>query len=318
MSNLLFRCRVLVCPAPFMERDFLVAASWFGNVRAVSPNLAALRARFAWRRNLLHLKSEKLWAVLFSRESKRILFSGKPDWTDNIKSGFRRLRHRVEFGSITEDSYQRYDIVVPLSLPALEEARRYAPSIKNALPLPTAESVDLCDDKYEFNQALIQRGFGHHIPRVALGSALTPPYILKKRISGGGTGCYIIRNRGDQEAHLDRISDPKYFCQEFVPGPTEFATHILFVDGRIVKALNIKYVFSSDSPIKGQTADHFKVIHRCQYLNLFARVLRTIQFEGLCCVNYKVAKGLPFLLEINPRFGGSLAPYFFSFIRHLR
>ena len=225
---------------------------------------------------------------------------------------------KLTLDSITEDSFQRYDIVVPLSLSALEEARRRCPLQKNALPLPAAESVHLCDDKYEFNQALVKAGFGRYIPKMAQGLALTPPYILKKRIGWWGKGCYIIRNCDDEEAQLGRITDPKYFCQELVPGSTEFATHILFVDGRIVKALNIKYEFASDTPIKGQNADRLKVIHRCPYLDLFARVLRTIQFEGLCCVNYKVAKGQPFLLEINPRFGGSLAPYFFSFIRHLR
>ena len=317
MSYALCECGVLAWRALFMERNSLVAASR-GYLRAASPNLAAVRAKFAWRRNLLYLKSGKLWAVFFSRGAKKILFSGKPDWTDNIKSGFRRLPHQIEFGSITEDSYKRYDIVVPLSLPALEDARRYALRQKNAFPLPTAESVNLCDDKYEFNQALVKSGFGRYIPGIVQGLALTPPYILKKRNSGGGTGCYIIRNCGDEEAQLNRITDPKYFCQELIQGSTEFATHILFVDGRIVKALNIKYVFSSDTPIKGQNADFFTVIHRCQYLRLFARILRSIQFQGLCCVNYKVAKGVPFLLEINPRFGGSLAPYFFSFIRHLR
>ena len=101
-------------------------------------------------------------------------------------------------------------------------------------------------------------------------------------------------------------------------GRSEFATHILFVEGRIVRALNIEYQFSSEMPIKGQEKEQIKVVHRCQYLDLFASMLRTIQFEGLCCVNYKVANGQPYLLEINPRFGGSLAPYFFSFIRHFR
>jgi len=30
-----------------------------------------------------------------------------------------------------------------------------------------------------------------------------------------------------------------------------------------------------------------------------------------------VMRGRPYILEINPRFGGTLGPYFFSFIRHL-
>lgn len=212
----------------------------------------------ARRRNLLYLRSEKLCALLSPGTAQKILFSGKADWEDDIQSGFRRLHHQVDFGPIAEDSFQRYDIVVPLSFPALEEAIRRAPPRKSALPLPSAASVRLCDDKYVFNQALIEAGFGSCIPRVAQGLGLTPPYILKKRIGWFGSG------------------------------------------------------------FKGQTDNLFKVIHRCPYLDLFAEILRTIQFEGLCCVNYKVAQGQPYLLEINPRFGGSLAPYFFSFIRHLR
>jgi predicted ATP-grasp superfamily ATP-dependent carboligase len=282
------------------------------------PNLSGVRAKMAWRRNRLYVKSEKLRALLSSGGARKILFSGNSQWIDDIKSGFRRLPHQVDFGLITADSFQRYDVVVPLSLAALAEARRLSPLPKNALPLPAEESVHLCDDKYEFSQTLIKAGFGTYIPKVAQGLALTPPYILKKRIGSWGKECYIIRNCDDQKAQHGRITDPEYYCQELVPGPTEFATHILFVDGRVVKALNIKYEFATDTPIKGQSAALFQAVHRCPYLDLFARILRTIQFEGLCCVNYKVAKSQPFLLEINPRFGGSLAPYFFSFIRHLR
>lgn len=270
------------------------------------------------RRNRLYVRSEKLLALLSSRGAKKILFSEKPDWADTIRNGFRRLPHQVEFGSITKDSFRRYDIVVPLTLSALDEARRHSQPQKSALPLPSAESVHLCNDKYEFNQALISAGFGQYIPNMAQGRALSPPYILKKRTGWWGLDCYIIRNCDDEQAQLDRIADPEYFCQQLIPGSTEFATHILFVEGRIVKALNIKYRFAHDMPIKGQDAEILKVVHRCPYQDLFANVLRTIHFEGLCCVNYKIANGQPFLLEINPRFGGSLAPYFFSFVRYLR
>ena len=279
---------------------------------------ASVRARMARRRNELYLRSEKFLSVISSRGSRRILFSEKPDWADTIRNGFRRMPHEVEFGPITEESYKRYDIVVPLTLDALEDARRHAPPCEISLPIPTLESVRLCDDKYEFNRKLIKAGFGQYIPKLAEGQRLNPPYILKKRIGWWGQNCYIVQNHDDENALLDRVNDPGYFCQELIPGSTEFATHIFFVGGRIVKALNIKYKFAGESPIKGQDEELLKVVHRCPYLDLFARILRTIRFEGLCCVNYKVAKRQPYLLEINPRFGGSLSPYFFSFIRYMR
>jgi predicted ATP-grasp superfamily ATP-dependent carboligase len=277
---------------------------------------ASFRVRIALRRNRLYVKAEQLRLLLSPKNAKKILFSGRVDWIDDIKKGFRRLPHEIEFGGITEDSFNRYDIVVPLSLAALEEARRCSLRQNSTLPLPTAQAVRLCDDKYLFNDALIKAGFGRYIPRMAHGQALTPPFILKKRIGVWGKDCYIIRNYDDQAGHADRINSPEYFCQEIIAGPIEFATHILFVDNKIVKALNIKYEFATDTPIKGQDTPIFQVVHRCPFLDLFEQILRTIEFEGLCCVNYKVAKGQPFLLEINPRFGGSLAPYFFSFVRH--
>lgn len=53
------------------------------------------------------------------------------------------------------------------------------------------------------------------------------------------------------------------------------------------------------------------------FLLLWDRLLDTLGFEGLCCINYKLNNGRPLLLEINPRFGGSLGEYFFAFLRHL-
>lgn len=280
--------------------------------------LAAVQAKLASHRNLLYVRTQKVGALLTSGGVRRkILFSEKPDWADAIRGGFQRLPHQIDFGSITEDSFQHYDIVVPLTIAAIEQARRLSIKQQFGLPLPTAASVRLCDDKYAFSQALIGAGFDKYIPTIHLGPGLTSPYILKKRRGWWGAGCYIIANREDEEAQLHRIADPEYFCQEFIPGTTEFATHILFIKGKIVKALNIKYRFATESPIKGQDTELFKVVHRCPYLNLFAQMLQAIQFEGLCCVNYKVAKGRLFLLEINPRFGGSLAPYFFSFVNRL-
>ena len=65
---------VLACQAFSMGQDFLPRRlATFG---LASPNLGALRAYIAWRRNRLYVKSEKLWALLSSRGAKKILFSG--------------------------------------------------------------------------------------------------------------------------------------------------------------------------------------------------------------------------------------------------
>src|SRR6202050_4579987 len=278
-------------------------------------NISTKRS-LANKRNRLYLAYEKSLPHLIRRKSLRILFSGKPDWSEDIKKGFRGSGHILEFGPLSAQGFGAFDLVMPLEISGLIAAQQCPQLLsKNPIPIPHEESILLCDDKYKFNQALIQRGFGSNIP--TMGANLPHPYILKKRISDWGKDCQMIRAAGEEVLVLDRLNDPAFYRQEIIPGRFEFATHILFANDRVVKALNIMYEFESEYSIKGQVPDLYKVIHRCGHLDLFADVLRSIDFQGLCCVNYKVMRGRPYILEINPRFGGSLAPYFFSFIRHL-
>jgi len=254
---------------------------------------------------------------LIRGKSLRILFSGKPDWSEDIKKGFNGSRHILEFGPLSAQGFGAFDLVMPLEISDLIAAQQWPQLLsKNPIPIPREEIILLCNDKYKFNQAVIQRGFGSNIP--TMGTNLQPPYILKKRISEWGKECQMIRGAGDEMLVLDKLNDPAFYRQEIIPGRYEFATHILFAKDTVVKALNIMYEFESEYSIKGQNPDLYKVIHRCAHLNLFADVLRSIDFQGLCCVNYKVMRGRPYILEINPRFGGTLGPYFFSFIRHLK
>jgi len=282
------------------------------------PDEVARREMRAERQNLRYVKAQKLRALLSLGRPKKILFSVKPDWAEYIRFGFKNLPHRIEFGPITQDSFQRFDIVVPLDLDAIDAARRYSAGQNVALPLPSEEAQRLCNDKYELNQTLIQDGFSRYIPKMVQGFGIPFPYIVKKRIGCFGKDCHVIRNARDEQFYRDLITDPEYFSQELIQGVAEFATHILFVKGRIVKALNIKYEFADVTPIKGLSPELFQDVQRCPHLDLFARMLRRIQFEGLCCLNYKQANGQPYLLEVNPRFGGSLSPYFFAFVRYLR
>jgi hypothetical protein len=269
-------------------------------------------------RNRLYVAYEKALALLLGGKSLRILISVKPEWHESIRRGFNRSSHEVVFAPIVGRSSAEFDIVVPLEIPDLIQARQFPELLtKNPIPIPSKESVSLCDDKFSFGQALIDRGFGNYIPRMIQGLGLKPPYILKKRTGWSGNDCFVIHDRDDEWRVLDQISNPAFYCQEVILGQREFATHILFAKGRIVKSLNVMYEFDSEFAIKGQDRCLYTIIHRCPYLDLFSEVLKSIGFEGLCCVNYKAVRGGPYIFEINPRFGCSLTPYLFSFIRHL-
>ena len=62
--------------------------------------------------------------------------------------------------------------MVPLSISDLIQARQWPQLVlKNPIPFPSEESVSLCDDKYQFNQRLIDTGFGMYVPK--MGPALS-------------------------------------------------------------------------------------------------------------------------------------------------
>jgi hypothetical protein len=103
-------------------------------------------------------------------------------------------------------------VVVPLEVPDLIRFSQWSRSlIKNRIPLPSEESVLLCDDKYKFNQTLIDRGFGTFVPR--MGIRLEPPYILKNRTGNFGQECWLIRDRNEERGILDKLNTPA-----FLPG----------------------------------------------------------------------------------------------------
>ena len=259
---------------------------------------------------LHYLKTRK--RLLKATPSLRILFSdSKPDWAAEIRKGFKNSRHHISFGEISAENTGDYDLIVPLTIQELESKELQALLKDNPIPVPSVESIHLCDDKYQFNKALTANGFEAYIPRMNDSHAF--PYILKKKIDQYGENTHIINGSQDQEQFSEKINSPEYFTQEIISGRYEYATHIVYKDGRIVNSLNIKYMFRSEISIKGKD-ESLTAICACPYLKIFASILAFIGYEGLCCFNYKVRDKIPCIIEINPRFGGSLTPYFSLFV----
>jgi hypothetical protein len=266
------------------------------------------RSSFLWR--------ERVLSRLFGEQALRILFSKQDGWEPAIRGGFRHTRHQLEFGTLADRDFSLYDLVVPLSVPdtLLLASHRHALA-HNPIPVPDARSVHLCNDKYLLNRALIAHGFGQFVPPMF--ERPVPPFVLKARVAENCEHCYIVEDARTQALHRELIASDEYFCQQVVPGTSEFAAHILVAGGRVAAQTTIEYVADREVFIKMGTTFLTRRIVRCAFTPLFERMLAAIGYEGLCCVNYKVVQGRPMLLEINPRFGGSLAPLFFAFIRHL-
>lgn len=254
---------------------------------------------------------------LFRRRQRTILFSLTPELEEMIRAGFGHTHHEIAFRKFSPEVLQAYDLVVPLTIDDLKYLNTVRDLIAgNPLPIPSLESIELCDDKYRFNQMLQAKGFGAFIPQ--MGGRLAFPYVVKKRTDIYGRNCRVVHDAGDEAACAGILADPDYFTQQLVTGTNEYATHILFKDNRIRCWINVEYTFGTATPVKGKDKVLLLRACRCPHLALFAEILRTVGFEGLCCLNYKESdRGQPMILENNPRFGGSLARYFFGFVEYL-
>jgi ATP-grasp domain len=263
--------------------------------------------------NNIFLRSKRLESRLLSKRKIKILFSNKEEWKSDILRGFESTNHEIVFDDFSSSNLKDYDLIVPLTIPDLiylNEVRELI--VDNAIPIPSKSSILLCDDKYLFNKELIDKGFGEFIPK--MGGELKYPYILKKKIDNWGQNSHIVFDKLQEQSFANIINSPNYFTQDFILGKCEYATHILFKEQKVVRSLNIKYSFDKESPIKGKDRQRYQTICQCPYIDIFSNILKSIHFEGICCVNYKVSDNRLWIIEINPRCGGSLCPYLFSFV----
>lgn len=280
--------------------------------RKVSVIILKIKARVI---NQAYFTGQKLLFLLRPPKTSKILFSDKDDWQQYIRKGFTK-HYKLEFRSFDQNDFKSFDMLVPLTIHDLKTCIDHRERLpKQALPIPSAESLAICDDKLRFNRFMAENGFEKYIPNTQ--RPLKYPYILKKGVDEYGQNTFIIENEMDEHRHAYDLEDEGFYSQELVSGRHEYATHIVFSKGRITANLNVRYTFSEDNFVKGKQKYICKQVCQTKHLELFAGILGKLGFEGICCFNYKEKDGKPMIFEINPRFGGSLTDYFFSFVRKI-
>lgn len=252
------------------------------------------------------------------RRSLRLHFSHKPDWEPAIRRSFRFTAHKLHFGPFTANASCPADLLIPLTLEDTEQVARW--SVQSGCPHPLAAPpalIGLCNNKEVLNRTLRDLGFGELIPDFS--GNLPPPYVLKKKVDQWGRHTRIIQTAAE-EGSLGALRDSaEYFRQRIVPGHEEYASHILMRRGRVLCSVTVRLQFDSEVFVYGRDGlrPRERTVARCRHLRVLEKMLAAIGYEGLCCIDYKIWKNQPAVFEINPRFGASLAPYFYSFLRHL-
>lgn len=232
----------------------------------------------------------------------RILFGNHPTQMPAIARYIDHARFEASFAPFDAVDLARFDLVVPLRVDQIDAARPAA-ALGRAV-LPARELVALADDKLAFNEWLIAHGFGDHVPELLDGASDAYPYIVKARQGDFGIGCRMIRGPGEDDAG----DDPALFRQRAVVGADEYVLHLLRVGGRIRYHVAYRYDMAQPLAIRGAVDAPAAIVpaEAGEALALCAAILDALGYEGTCCFNYKLEGGRPMLLELNPRFGGSL------------
>lgn len=263
------------------------------------------------------LRERRLAAPTGSTRTLSILFSPRPPWEAAVRNGFRGLPHRLSFEDLRAADLERHDLIVPLSLDDAHFLRQQPAHVRERIvPLPDAACTELCHDKPRLNAFLIDAGLAAHIP--PMGDDLEPPFVCKPARGENSDDCVLVPDRDAQLRLAETLARPGLFRQAAVPGTVEYATHFLMREGAIVRELTVRYHHARPLYIKGSEAlDAVRTLSSCPEPGTLRAMLRAIGYDGLGCANYKVAQGRLQLIEINPRMGGSLCDYFFSFLRSL-
>jgi len=265
----------------------------------------------------IFVATENARSILSPKPGLKILFSANYGNEKTIRRAFSLSRHKIKFAPFTPENIRESDLVVPLLIHDVRLLQKSRSLLQNNLiKIPNEEAVNLCDNKYLFNATLVKKGFQDFVPKI--GTDLRPPFMLKKKVTWAGDFCYIISDAETKAKYGELINSDEYFCQEIIGGVNEYATHILFKDGKIVETLTVEYTFYDEIPINGKSGFAYTKIVKCKCLDTFSSILNAIGYEGLCCFDYKIADGKPKIFEINPRFGGSLGNYFISFLNNLK
>lgn len=230
----------------------------------------------------------------------------------------------IEF-LLKEIKKDRYDCLFPMEEETLLLVAKYREEISSHVPLliPDLQKIESVRDKGKLVRFAEDRGIPvpktFHIPPSLSPSPLVGegreggipiPAVIKPRISSGSFGIVYVTKREDlfpsyQEVHA-RYPFP--LVQEWIPdGMGTFGFSALLDKKSDVKAAFIHRKMRM-YPVQGGPSTLREGVCHPQIMELGISLLKALNWTGIAMVEFKVdpRDGIPKLMEVNPRFWGSL------------
>lgn len=287
-----------------MPRVFVTDGHW-------RKTLAVIRS--LGRRGLAVTVGESSWVAtsLFSKYcSRRVVYPSVRRHPEAFLDFLRQELRKTD-----------YDLVMPMEEETLlllaQHREELAPVVR--FPLPPSEAIVQVRDKGWLLRHASHEGIP--IPRTfwvttiddlkAVKDHIPSPWVIKPRVSSGSFGIAYVEQEGDLAAAYAEVHKqfPYPLIQERIPPQGEaFGCSALMGRGGEVKAL-FTHRRLREYPITGGPSTLRESTRHPRIEELSIRLLRSLQWYGLAMVEFKVdpRDNQPKLMELNPRFWGSLA-----------
>jgi predicted ATP-grasp superfamily ATP-dependent carboligase len=141
-------------------------------------------------------------------------------------------------------------------------------------------------------------------------------YVIKPRISSGSFGIVYVKKKEDLVSSYQRVHQryPFPLVQEYIPdGGGTFGFSALFDESSNIKAAFVHKKLRM-YPVQGGPSTLREGVIHPHIMELGLSLLKALNWVGIAMVEFKVdpRDGIPKLMEINPRFWGSLQLAIFS------
>jgi len=256
-------------------------------------------------------ESTRLAAAAFSRYCSRAVVYPSPVFNP---TGF------VEF-IYKELSRQPYQMLLPMEDEpmALLAQHRAELSRLTYLPIVSYEKLQFARSKDAVLK--LAEGLGIPVPKTwyvdslaqldDIKGSLPYPVVIKPRMSSGALGICYPRNQHECIKQYQSVHRrfPYPLIQEFIPREgTGYGASFLFDEKGDVKA-SFVHKRLREYPVEGGASTLRESVRRDDIRDMAVALLKALDWFGVAMVEFKLdpRDGIPKLMEVNPRFWGSLA-----------
>lgn len=175
--------------------------------------------------------------------------------------------------------------------------------------ISSKETISTLNNKRLFKEFMTRNNLTDFIPRTLdPNSFLIAPFMMKRTDLLGGLGVMKIdgENHFNWAQEFHRFKGFDYILEEFIPGDTEYVTHLMCRNGRILWSATFEGPVPEETNVNmGAFAKNLSRISSDDF-DVYKEIVELSNYSGPASINFKLRNELPTILDFNPRFGGSL------------